>query len=156
MKSFFILFFFVFNASLFAQVRKSKIKIVQYFPYCDGKTSNKDLKNTPNKGISYSNKKLIYVSNNQKTDTLITDKNGYLKFSLPYGIYYFYEPWKYYLKTPKGMDEKNMNKECLKEEWSKEDLKVTISKKTITVADNLRLPKCPHQFPCLINKNLLE
>lgn len=139
---------------MFSQVRKSKIKIVQYMPYCGGAKPNKELQNTPNKGISYSNKKLIYISDKQRIDTLTTDKNGYLKFTLPYGTYFLYEPWKYYMKIPKGYDEANINKECLKEEWAKEDMKITISKKTITVVDNLKLPKCPYQFPCLINKYL--
>lgn len=154
MKSFFILILLLVNISLFSQVRKSKIKIVQYMPYCGGAKPDKELKNTPNKGISYCNKKLIYVSDKQRIDTLTTDKNGYLRFNLPYGTYFFYEPWKYYMKIPKGFDESNINKECLKEEWVKEDMKITISKKTITVVDNLKLPKCPYQFPCLINKHL--
>jgi hypothetical protein len=154
MKSIFILMFFLFSISLFSQARKSKIKIVQYMPYCGGAKPNKKLENTPNKGIRYANKKLIYISDKQKIDTITTDKNGYLKFNLPYGTYYLYEPWKYYMKIPKGMKEDNIDKECLKEEWAKEDMKITISKKTITVVDNLKLPKCPHQFPCLIKKYL--
>ena len=123
-------------------------------PYCGGARPNNDLKNTPNKGIAYSNKKLIYSSDKQKIDTLITDKYGYLKLNLPYGTYFVYEPWKYYMKIPKGMDEQNLNRQCLKEEWAREDMKITISKKTITIADNLKLPKCPYQFPCLIIKQL--
>ncbi|HRG00090.1 MAG TPA: prealbumin-like fold domain-containing protein [Bacteroidia bacterium] len=154
MKSLFVFILFIVGFSMFSQVRKSKIKIVQYMPYCGGAKPNKELQNTPNKGISYSNKKLIYISDKQRIDTLITDKNGYLKFTLPYGTYFLYEPWKYYMKIPKGYDEANINKECLKEEWAKEDMKITISKKTITVVDNLKLPKCPYQFPCLINKYL--
>lgn len=123
-------------------------------PYCGGARPNKDLQNTPDKAIAYANKKLIFISDKQKIDTLTTDKNGYLKLSLPYGTYFMYEPWKYYMKIPKGMQESNLNMECLKEEWAKEDLKITISKKTITVVDNLKLPKCPYQFPCLIKKHL--
>jgi hypothetical protein len=44
--------------------------------------------------------------------------------------------------------------DCLKEEWAKEDLKITISKKTVSVANNLLYPKCAYQFPCLIKKYL--
>lgn len=154
MKLFFVILITLVCASAFSQSRNSKIKIVQYMPYCGGVKSNKDLINTPNKGFAYSNKKLIYISDKQKIDTLMTDKNGYLSLKLPYGTYFLYEPWKYYMKIPKGMDETNLNKECLKEEWAKEDLKITVSKKTITVVDNLKLPKCSNQFPCLINKDL--
>lgn len=154
MKSLFVIFIMLTSTIAFSQNRKSNIKIVQYKPYCGGVESNKDLMNTPNKGMAYSNKILIYISDKQKIDTLHTDKNGYLKLNLPYGTYFFYEPWKYYMKIPKGMNETNLNKECLKIEWAKEDLKITVSKKTITVVDNLKLPKCPNQFPCLINNSL--
>lgn len=154
MKIYFVYFLLLFSVSLFSQSRKTKLKIVQYMPYCGGAKPNKDLQNTPNKGIAYSNKKLIFISDKQKIDTLTTDKNGYLNLKLPYGTYFMYEPWKYYMKVPKGMQENNLNKECLKEEWAKEDLKITITKKTITVVDNLKLPKCAYQFPCLINKHL--
>ena len=154
MKLFFVHIFLLASFFSFSQARKTKIKIVQYIPYCGGARPNKEFPNTPNEGIAYANKKLIYISDKQKIDTLTTDKNGYLKLNLPYGTYFVYEPWKYYMKIPKGMDEQNLNIDCLKDEWAKEDMKITISKKTITVADNLKLPKCPYQFPCLINKHL--
>ena len=154
MKNISICILLLFSFSLFSQSKKSKIKLVQYLPYCGGAKPNKDLKNTPNKSVAYSNKKLVFISDNQKIDTLTTDKNGYLKLNLPYGTYFMFEPWKYYMKIPRGMLESNINKECLKEEWAKEDLKITISKKTITVVNNLLLPKCAYQFPCLIKKYL--
>lgn len=154
MKKLFVGLLLMMSISLFSQSKKMKIKIVQYIPYCGGAKPNKDLQNTPNKGMAYVNKKLIYVSDKQKIDTLTTDKNGYLKLNLPNGTYFIYEPWKYYMKIPLGMQETNLNKECLKEEWAKEDLKITISKKTMTVVDNLKLPKCQYQFPCLIKKHL--
>lgn len=145
-------FLLLFSFSLISQSKK--IKIVQFLPYCGGAKPNRDLQNTPNKSVAYANKKLIIVSDKQKIDTFMTDKNGYLKLKLPFGTYSAFEPWKYYHKIPKGMQESNLNKDCLKEEWSKEDLKITISKKTTTVVDNLKLPKCSYQFPCLINKHL--
>ena len=154
MKIFFIYLLLLFSSSLFSQSKKTKIKIIQYIPYCGGAKPNKDLKNTPERGIAYANKKLIYISDKQKIDTLTTDKNGYLKLNLPYGTYFIYEPWKYYMKIPQGMQENNINMDCLKVEWAKEDLKITISKKTMTVVDNLKLPKCPYQFSCLIKKYL--
>ena len=154
MKKISICLFLLFSFSLFAQTRKSKIKLVQYLPYCGGAKPNKDLKNTPNKSVTYANKKLIFISDKQIIDTIITDKNGYLRYNLSYGTYYFYEPWKYYKQIPKGMQVDNINMDCLKEEWAKEDLKMTVSKKTVRVVNNLLYPKCAYQFPCLIKKYL--
>ena len=109
MKNISICILLLFSFSLFSQSKKSKIKLVQYLPYCGGAKPNKDLKNTPNKSVAYSNKKLIFISDNQKIDTLTTDKNGYLKLNLPYGTYFMFEPWKYYMKIPRGMLESNIN-----------------------------------------------
>ena len=154
MKINFILILICTHLSLFSQTKKSKVKLVQYIPYCGGAKPSKDLENTPNKGIAYANKKLIFVSDKQKIDTIITDKNGYLKMNLPYGTYLVYEPWKFYNKIPNGMDANNIDTACIKEQWHKEDLKIVLSKKTVTIANNLIYPKCPYQFPCLIKKYL--
>lgn len=123
-------------------------------PYCGGAKPNNDLKNTPNNAVRYANKKLIVVSSHAEIDTICTDKNGLLKTYWEYGTYKLYEPWKYYNKIPDNQEVENLNLDCLKEEWKKEDLKIVVSKKTITIVDNIKLPKCPHLFPCIINKHL--
>ena len=154
MKLNYVLFFILISFSLVSQTKKSKVKLVQYLPYCGGAKPNKDLANTPNKGIAYANKKLVFISDKQIIDTIITDKNGYLKMNLPYGTYLVYEPWKFYNKIPNGMDVNNIDTACINEQWHKEDLKIVLSKKTVTIANSLIYPKCPYQFPCLIKKYL--
>jgi hypothetical protein len=146
----FILFIFLFQFSvLFSQSRKVKVKLLQYVPYCGGSNSTKNLAKTPNKPVVYAKKKLIFISQDQNIDTLGTDKNGYLKLGLPYGTYLVYEPWKFYRTLPIGFSENNIDMDCMKEEWQKEDLLIVISKKTITIANNIILLKCPSEFPCL-------
>lgn len=142
------------NFDLFSQAKKVRIKMVQYFPYCGGAKPNKDLKNTPNKAIAYSNKKLIVINEKLDVDSVTTDKSGYLKTKWDYGTYLLFEPWKYYERMPPGQDSTNINKECLKDEWKKEDLRIVVSKKTTTVANNITILKCPYLFPCLIKKHL--
>jgi len=105
--------------------------LVQYLPYCGGITTKSEVKNTPNKATVFANRKLIVVFDNHAIDTLTTDKSGYLKANWEYGTYYLYEPWKFYQKTPPGFSEINLNKECLKEQWLKEDLKIVVSKKQL-------------------------
>jgi hypothetical protein len=122
-------------------------------PYCGEGQNSRNLKSTPNKAKAYGNKKLIFVSCLQVIDTLTTDKSGYLKLTLPYGTYLVYEPWKFYKKIPQGYNETQMVMSCLQEEWLKEDLKIVISKKTITVANNIILLTCPDKFSCLKNPN---
>lgn len=135
----------------FSQTKKTRIKLVQYLPYCGGANTTKDLKNTPNKSVVYSNKRLIVVSENH-IDTVATDKYGYLKTTWAFGTYLLFEPWKYYKQIPKGFSEQKLDMNCLRQEWLKEDLKVVVSKKTTTVANNIILLKCPNEFVCLTDK----
>ena len=138
----------------FSQTRKVKLKLVQVMPYCGGAKPTEEMKKASELPVAYANKKLIYISDKQKVDTILTDVKGYINAKLPYGTYSMYEPWKYYKTIPKGMQESNLQMDCLKEEWLKEDLKITVTKKAAQVVNHLKYPKCAHQFPCLINKHL--
>ncbi len=154
MKLFLLQLFTIISFFAFSQSKKVNIKLVQYMPYCGGAKPNHDLKNSSNNAVAYANKKLIVISSHYVIDTIITDKNGFLKKLWKYDTYKLYEPWKYYNKIPYNQEAENLNLDCLKEEWEKEDLKITVSKKNITIVDNIKLPKCPQQFPCIINKHL--
>lgn len=138
----------------FSQSKKVKLKLVQVMSYCGGARPTEEMKNAAEIPVAYSGKKLISVSDKQRIDTLFTNAQGCLIKKLPYGTYTIYEPWKYYKVIPKGMQENNLDMDCLKEEWLKEDLKIIISRKSTQVINNLKYPKCEHQFPCLINKRL--
>ncbi len=142
---------FLFCMSSFAQGKQVRVKMVQYVDYCNEGNSTKALKNSPNKSVVYANKKLI-VLNDDHIDTVITDKSGYLKATWAYGTYLLFEPWKYYKQIPKGYSNLNLDVACLQKEWLKEDLKIVVSKKTTTVANNIVLIKCPSEFSCLIDQ----
>ncbi len=142
------------SLSFFSQTKKVKIKLVQYIPYCGGAKPTAEIQKAVAKPVSYSNKKLIVISNTQKVDTVLTDKNGYFVKILSYGNYKVYEPWKYYNQIPKGISADNLNADCLKQEWVKEDLRISVSKKGVFIDNEMKYPKCPYQFPCLINKHL--
>jgi hypothetical protein len=138
----------------FSQTKKVKLKLVQVMPYCGGAKPTEEMKKASELPVAYANKKLIYISDKQKVDTLLTDAKGVLSTKLSYGVYAIFEPWKYYKALPKGMQESNLQMDCLKEEWLKEDLKITVTKKAAQVVNHLKYPKCAQLFPCLINKHL--
>jgi hypothetical protein len=140
--------------SLTAQTKKVKIKLVQYIPYCGGAKPTPEIVKSTEKPVAYANKKLICISDKEKTDTIITDKSGNLNKALPYGIYKLYEPWKFYKTIPPNTKENDLQMDCLKEEWAKADLTITVSKRSTLVENNLKYPICPHKFPCIINKHL--
>lgn len=154
MKVLYICFIILCHFSLMSQSKKVKIKLVQYIPYCGGAKPTPEMTKASETAIVYASRKLILVSDKEKIDSVMTDKNGYLSKVLPYGIYKVYEPWKFYKRTPDGLQENNLNMDCLKEQWAKEDVRITISKKATLTENNLKHPKCPYQFPCLINKHL--
>lgn len=151
MKAFYASLLLLISFTVFSQTKKVRVKLVQYLPYCGGANTTKDLKNTPNKSLVYANKKLIVVSGDH-IDTITTDKTGYIKASWSYGTYLLFEPWKYYKQIPKGYSNLNLDMDCLQHEWTREDLKIVVSKKTTTVANNIILLKCPDEFSCLITK----
>lgn len=149
MKYFFCVILLIYLNSIIAQEKNIRIKLEQYIPNC--KNGSVETNKNPKSSIVYKNKTLIVKSENY-IDSVKTDKNGYIKTKWNYGTYYLYEPWKYYKLIPKEYSQKNIDKLCLENEWTKEDLKIVVSKKTTTVANNIILLKCPEEFPCLIKK----
>ena len=150
----YLCFILMCHFSLMSQSKKVKIKLVQYIPYCGGAKPSAEMTKASETAIAYSHKKLILVSNKEKIDTVVTDKNGNFIKTLSYGVYKAYEPWKFYKKIPSGTQESNLNMDCLKEEWIKEDVKIIVSEKMTLTENNLKHPKCPYLFPCLINKHM--
>lgn len=135
------------NISIYAQHKQVRYKMVQFIPECNQNHLSKKVNKNPKHSKPYALKKLIIVSQNY-VDTLTTDKNGYLKTNWEYGTYYLFEPWKYYKQIPPELLQNPYDKTCLYEEWRKEDLKIVVSKKTITIANNIILLECPDKHPC--------
>lgn len=153
MKLSIIFLLLIFGLTINAQSKKVKLKLVQYIPYCGGAKPTPEIIKLTEKPVAYANKKLICISDKEKTDTITTDKSGNIIKTLPYGTYKFFVPWKFYKTIPPAAQENNLQMDCLKEEWTKEDLKITVSKKTTLIVNNLKYPVCPYKFPCLINKH---
>ena len=63
----------------FSQTKKVCVKIAQFIPYCGGARPAPEMEAKLKIATPYANKKLIYVSENNKIDTITTDKNGCLK-----------------------------------------------------------------------------
>jgi NAD+--asparagine ADP-ribosyltransferase len=147
MNNFFCIILLIYLNSIIAQEKSISVKLEQYIPIC--KNGVREVNKNPKSSVRYKNKTLI-VKSEDNIDSVKTDKNGYLKTKWKYGTYYLYEPWKYYKLIPKEFSQKNIDKICLENEWAKEDLKIVVSKKTTTVANNIILLKCPDEFPCLM------
>ena len=138
MKVLYICLIMMSGFSLMSQSKKVKIKLVQYIPYCGGAKPTAEMAKASATAVAYANKKLILISDKEQIDTVVTDKNGNFTKTFSYGVYKAYEPWKFYKKTPTGTKESNLNMDCMNEEWVKEDVKISVSKKANLIENNLK------------------
>ena len=138
----------------FSQKKTVKLKMNQFIPYCGGARPTPEMEAKLKNATPYANKKLIYISDKNKIDTVVTNAKGILNIKLAYGTYKFFEPWKYYQQIPYGEKERNIKMDCLVLEWAKSDMQITVGKKIVYDEYKLLYPICPYRFPCLINKHL--
>ncbi|MGZ3884322.1 MAG: hypothetical protein ACXVPQ_00900 [Bacteroidia bacterium] len=140
-----------------AQKQSVSIQILQTHPYCGGARPTPEMEAAAREPQPYAGQKLFVISDKGAKDSVMTDAEGNFKISLKPGIYKVYEPWKFHKQTPNGEAKTDYNMDCLKKEWKKEDLKITITNKAKPeVINNLTRGKCPWQQDCLLKKQLPE
>jgi hypothetical protein len=139
-----------------AQKKAVSFQIKQIHPYCGGARPSPEMEAAAQLAQPYANQKLFIVSDKGYKDSVITDTEGYLKTNLKAGTYKIYEAWKFYKKTPNGEALTDFDKECLKKEWKKEDLKITFVNGKAQIKNNIERAKCPWQQNCLMKKNMPE
>lgn len=134
----------------FAQKKGCVITMTYREPYCGGARPSPEMEEEAQKARPYARKKIILVSANGKVSSFKTDAKGTLKLKLQPGTYRVYESWRYTQKTPKGLPLKNFVAECLKTEWQKETLVITVSsEKTSSEVKTEIVTFCPWNLPCL-------
>jgi hypothetical protein len=156
MKNFLIVFFILNFFSCTAQKKNVKFQINQTRPYCSGARPSEEMLEKARIPQPYANKTLIFISEGGKLDSVKTNANGFISLKLTKGTYRFFEPWKFYKKTPDGSSEENYDTLCLKETRKKEDLKVVFSGKKTTVENYIAEGKCPFMADCLLRRHLPE
>lgn len=144
-----------------AQKKTVKLEMKQTHPYCGGARPTPEIEEKARVPHPYADKTLIYVSaKGGKSQTVKTNAEGLLTVKLSPGTYFFYEPWKYYKKTPDGSAIDNYDKACLEEVWKKEDLKITYTKvkldEKLDIQNNIESAKCPWNLDCLVKKHMPE
>lgn len=145
------------SLSFFAQKQTVAFQIKQTHPYCGGARPTPEIEAAAREPQPYAGQKLFIISDKGKKDSLVTDAEGNFKTDLKPGVYKVYEPWKFHKRTPNGEPLSSYNKECLKKEWAKEDMKITVpAKGKPEIADHLAQGKCSWQYNCLEKKVLPE
>lgn len=135
----------------FAQKKAVVITMTYREPYCGGARPSPEMEEAAQKARPYARKKMILVASNGKASSIKTDVNGILKLKLQPGVYRVFESWRYAHKTPKGMPLNNFDAECLKTEWQKETMLITVSaEKTFSEVKNEIITFCPWNLPCMV------
>jgi hypothetical protein len=156
MKHICVLLLSVLFISCAAQKKTVKYEMKQTHPYCGGARPSPEILEKAKIPHPYAGKTLIFISEKGRVDSTKTNTKGLLTVKLTKVTYMFFEPWKYYKKTPDGSPESNYDKSCLEEIWKKEDIKIIVTGAKIEVTNNIENGKCPHQLDCLTNKHLPE
>ena len=154
-----IIFFIAVLQSFVSLGQKISIKheMLQLRPYCGGARPTKEMEEQGRTSQPYANLTLIYKSDKGKIDSVKTDGKGFLIANLKPGTYKFFEPWKYYKKTPDGSPFSSYNKTCIEGEWKKEDLKITVAAKgNPIIKNNITVAKCFWDNDCLLQKHMPE
>ena len=134
----------------FSQKKAVVISMTYREPYCGGARPSAEMEEEAQKARPYARKKIIVVAANGKASSFKTDVNGVLRLRLQPGTYRVYESWRYARKTPKGLPLNNFDAECLKTEWQKETLIITVSSdKVSSEIKNEIVTFCSWNLPCI-------
>jgi hypothetical protein len=143
--------FLLFAGTACSQKKMQKIKISYVQPYCGGARPSPEILAEAEKIRPYVNKTIILISATGKVDSAKTDTAGYIHKKLATGKYKLYEPWRYYKKTQSGDKVTDFDKECLKKEWTRPFMEVTVTKNSLTQkSDSPIILYCSWDAPCLL------
>ncbi|MGZ3899489.1 MAG: hypothetical protein ACXVNQ_03915 [Bacteroidia bacterium] len=147
----FIFAFMLLAGTACSQKKMHKIKISFIQPYCGGARPSPEMLANGEKLRPYTGKTIIIVSEKGRIDSAKTDTAGYINKKMAIGKYKLYEPWRYYKKTQRGDNINDFDKDCLKKEWAKHFMDVTVTKNNLTQkSDGPIVLYCSWDAPCLL------
>ena len=134
-----------------AQKKQIKIHISEYNPYCGGARPPKEMEEAAKKPQPYAGHTLIYKNAKGKVDSVKTNDSGNVVLNLKYGTYKFYQSWRYHKSLPDISLKNNFDKACMKKEWEKTLLTITVSATSVEKPHSVEIYNvCPHAQPCIL------
>lgn len=138
-----------------AQKKTIQLEFKYYEPYCGGARPTDEILEEAQKAKPYANRKMILVSSNGAVDTFWTDVKGKLKIKVRKGEYKMYEPWRYYKQSFSGAPVEQFDLDCLKKEWSKATVEISVTRKKTNIAFTNDLQNyCDWSLPCLLESQM--
>ena len=135
----------------FACAQKKVMTDVKYFqPYCGGARPTPEMELDAQTAKPYASKMIYFVSTKGKVDSAKTNEIGVFYTKLKPGVYKCYEAWRFKKQTPDQSATDRYDMECLKTEWNKEFMILTVTKVKFTKQNtNQIINHCDHNLPCL-------
>jgi len=142
------------SLALDAQKKTVKLELTYYEPYCGGARPTDEILAEAQKPKPYAGQKVILLSKTGKTDTLITDIKGKLTLKLKKGEYSIFEAWRYYKKSFNSAPLDQFDQACLKNEWEKATVEITVGRKKTNIKfKNDLMNYCEWAIPCLLESH---
>ncbi|MFO0357351.1 MAG: hypothetical protein ACK50A_10365 [Sphingobacteriaceae bacterium] len=134
-----------------ACAQKKVMTDVKYFqPYCGGARPTPEMELDAQTPKPYASKIIYFVSAKGKVDSAKTNEIGVFYIKLKPGVYKCYEAWRYKKQTPDQSASDRFESDCLKKEWDKEFMILTVSKVKFTKQNtNQIINQCDYNLPCL-------
>lgn len=149
-----LIIFLLSGFACFSQKKNVTLKITYTEPYCGGARPTKEIEAESKKPKPYAKKTIVILSNAGKADSVKTNSSGTLKLKLKPGTYKLFEAWRYYKASPNGMPLADFDAECLKTEWQKEIILITVAAKTSSCTPkNDIVTFCPWAIPCMLESS---
>lgn len=140
---------------VFGQKKTVNIDVSYTSSYCGGARPNDEMLAEMLKPKPYVDKKMIVVSGKGKAYKVKTDAKGGFKIKLPQGTYKVMESWRYYQQSPNAGVLQHFDKACLKLEWEKETMQISVTKDQVIVTPkNEIIFYCDWAYPCLLESHI--
>lgn len=155
LKHLFFILFFLAGFVLPAQKKTVRLELSYYEPYCGGARPTDEMMAEAQRPKPFATRKLILLAKSGKVDTVMTDALGKVKLRLKKGDYTLMEPWRYYRASFNGAPIDRFDSECLKNEWTKATVKISVTAKKATVVFTNELHNyCDWAVPCLLESQM--
>lgn len=136
---------------LFSCAQKKVMLEVKYFqPYCGGARPTPEMEKDAQTAKPYASKYIYLISQKGKVDSVKTNEVGVFYTLLKPGVYKCFVDWRYKKQSPDLSSPDRFDKECLKTEWDKEFMIITVTKLKITSQYTSQIINyCDYNLPCL-------
>lgn len=130
--------------------KKVMLEVKYFQPYCGGARPTPEIEKDAQTPKAYASQMIYFVSQKGTVDSVKTNEVGIFYKQFKPGVYKCYESWRFKKQTPDLSSADRFDKDCLKTEWNKEFMIITVTKVKVTSEyKNQIINHCDYNLPCL-------